>query len=188
VQKKHFIGLAVGLLFLSMVGSAHATLIGDLVTAQHYFPDISSSYGSMDQAIVAEGTSDLMYPHGGIWYNVNVEADSIYVDYVGNATWTTASFNGLVVGSLDDSSGNALQGVSITTNLAWDASRLTFSDDTVSFNWNGLSFTSNSYFLAELDFGTSDNNAPVPEPATMVLLGTGLAGLAGTRMRRRKNV
>jgi hypothetical protein len=36
------------------------------------------------------------------------------------------------------------------------------------------------------DTGGGDGQAPVPEPTTMLLFGTGLAGLAGTRIRKKK--
>ncbi|MFW8602570.1 PEP-CTERM sorting domain-containing protein [Desulfobacterota bacterium M19] len=42
--------------------------------------------------------------------------------------------------------------------------------------WSGGSFDNLTY--------TSNSSAPVPEPATMLLMGTGLAGLAGLRRRR----
>jgi len=45
------------------------------------------------------------------------------------------------------------------------------------YNWSGMSFDNVTY--------SSNAAAPVPEPATMLLLGTGLIGLAGWRKRKK---
>lgn len=183
MKKTLLAGLAVSLMMLGMTGVAGATLVGDTVTAQHYFPDISIPYENLASAVVEIGTSDTMYPHGGYVYTVNVDAASIFVDFIYSARWATSLFNGLVVDSLNDSTLSSLQDVTIDTNMAgWDLSRLSFDTDTVNFNWNGLSFDDNTYFNASLDFG---GRQPVPEPATILLFGTGLAGVAATRRRKK---
>jgi hypothetical protein len=41
-------------------------------------------------------------------------------------------------------------------------------------------------FSGDVTGGTIRNVQPVPEPATMILLGFGLVGIVGTRLRKKK--
>ena len=182
-MKKSLMLLCAGFVLFGMVEIASATLIGDTVAIEHYY-DGSLLGGS--SVVVVDGSSDIVIPNQA--YEVNVEAYSILVDYIyeteGDIWWTeTLDFNGLVVSSLDDSTGAPLQAVTIDTNLVgWDMSRLSFLADAVYFDWQGIHFADDGlYFNATLDFG----EAPVPEPSTILLLGSGLAGLAFYRRKRK---
>lgn len=217
-----YIGIAICTASTMWMGTAHATLVGDTVTVGHYAPNSTTALQTPSSFTVEADATDIYtfynsYPFG---YRVNVEANSILVDfnYLSGAasTWDTESqscpigdyecslpfsFNGLGVSGLNDSSGNALQGVTVDTNMAgWDSTRLSFGSDYVQFDWKGLSFTSDiwtdgtpttlatpaTYFNATLDFGQAPITA-VPEPETYAMLLAGL-GLLGFMGQRRKNL
>lgn len=186
-------------------GVAHATLVGDTVTVGHYSEPMTF-IGDTPPATFAvqAGNADQYtwywsYPFA---YQVNVEAGSIHVDFsymIGtgqSATWTDSTFacgvggcsavpvnfNGLAVTDLNDSSGDPLQSVVVSTNMAgWDSSRLSFGGDYVRFDWKGLSFTQDTYLDATLTF--AQTAAPVPEPEIYAMIGLGL-GLLGWARRR----
>ena len=200
--------IALAMAFCLGAGTAEATLIGDDVTVIHYTaPDgslIQVGTSPLPTTVTADN-SDIVTAYGSYpWgYRVNVGADDILVDFAylfgASATWwdtyTTVEFNpetfnfdvtthpvdfnGLRVSDLDDSSGNALQGVTVDTNMAgWNTSMLSFGSDYAFFDWKGLSFNTATYFNATLEFrGATDvGSTSVPEPSTLLLIGSCLAG------------
>ncbi len=192
--------LGIAILIFGLSSAAQGTLVGDTVTIQHFFPTINNLYNPLGDTTVTEGDDDTAR-YSFLWfdvYTVNVEAQQILIDFSTIAVWASgdATFNGLVVGDLDDDSGNALSHATFSTNLAgWDDSRLLLGDDYIGFNFAGLSVTPNTYIDTNLFFpiearedrldqDISDPQLAVPEPATLFLFGSGLLGF-GFQARRK---
>ncbi|HOW36364.1 MAG TPA: PEP-CTERM sorting domain-containing protein [Candidatus Omnitrophota bacterium] len=170
-MKKIFTAFVVGIVMLCMVGAAQAGLLGDSISAAHYFPNLSTIDLNMGSQTVVAGTSDVFNYYS--YYSVNPEDTSILVDFLadGGYSWVDATFNGLVISNIDD----IITNVSIDTNLVgWDISRLSYDDHTLRANWQGLAFDSSKYFNFSLT--TVDHLPTVPEPASLSLLATGLLG------------
>ena len=189
--------------------------------------DTSPSTFAVQTGIADRYTFYNSYPWG---YQVNVEANSILLDFNylhgAVATWedrrtdtsftclggppctiteTTVlfDFNGLIVSDLDDSSGNPLQSVTVSTNMVgWDSSRLSFGGNFVRFDWKGLTTNSDlyewngvdnvltkpaTYFNATLDFGGTVAAVPEPETYAMMLAGLGLLGVVARRRKQKLN-
>ena len=154
--------------------AAAASLVGDSITATYYFPDLATVYGgytvtpnptfTVGSGVEATGSID------GNPGDFDFAANSFTLTLGSTVGFSTAAFNGWQF--VDNS--HAFGSVVSVTGI--DASRVTTAGNTLSINWNGVSFNNGDAIV--VNFGV------VPEPASWVLMVGGL-GLVGLSMRRR---
>jgi hypothetical protein len=174
---KQFVGFLIGMFLMLCIGTANATVIeiGDTLElgswGQQFNETGVGDYNKMEAFMVSSG--DFFEPTGFEDFNQSGWTGSLIDDDYILATGsnqTNMNFNIHFGGDQSD----PLEFVF----LAWLDDTLL---ESALASWNGSAWSFGTYQGNVYDL---DRSAPVPEPATMILFGLGLLGLAGVSRKK----
>nr|MBF0222431.1 PEP-CTERM sorting domain-containing protein [Desulfobulbaceae bacterium] len=191
MNKKLLVGMATGLFLVGMVGVASATPIQWTTAAGgngHWY-DVVVSPLSWENAKTTTETA------GEYLATITSSEEQTFVANL-LASYTTPGVGGFMIGGFQPvGSAENAGGWTWVTGEAWaytnwgggepnggTSEGYLYMDERSSWGWNDYTDAGGFYNPQ----GYISESAPVPEPATMLLFGTGLAGLAGTQLRRKK--
>ena len=192
MRKKLLAGLATGLFWTGMAAMANATVItfdeytnvdysGGEVTGVEWISD-GILFSTPDLELNIGYTTGSSPNSLGASVNSGDFDGSVYFEFIDYKYVTDLSFtifNTPFQASAYDVSGNLL-----TTLVS--GSDFTQYFDFSGYNVNSVQISGSEYAIDDVTFTELHNSNPVPEPTTMLLFSTGLAGLVGNRLRRKK--
>jgi opacity protein-like surface antigen len=161
--------VAAALIALAGASSAQAGLMGDQVGIRY----LGQNDTGVQSVLVGAGEEGNFF--GNQFFDFGDFSFSIRS--IGNycGIWTCSAVPvSLLLTDLDF--GQPLTGVVFSTSLT--GVNVSYGSDFVTFSWTEQSLSPETYLSARFDVGQA------PEPASLALMGLGLAGLAATRRRK----
>ena len=181
---KGMLGAVLGLmLVLTSLAPGQATLIGDTVTCSTSGLGLGNFQCNPTNAVVTDPGSEFTLVFNDFLdsLDINIGAETIRIDVLATIINLSRELNPLSLSDLDWVNGppSSIVGFSFNTTIpGLNSERLSFTVDSFHINLERLDFREGEFLEINLDV------APIPEPSTVLLFGSGLAGLAVWRYRK----
>lgn len=178
IVKKLILGITASCSLVASPASA-ASFIGDTFEGTYRFPTLDNTTRDGGTQVV-DPSASFRFPTGNINPTATITASNVLVTFEGDGKYKDAEFSGILLRNISSSNIASFVLVSSTV-VGFDQSNLSFTSNSLMFDFADLRIKGTDQISADVTFLTSS----VPEPATWAMMVLGL-GAAGFAMRRRK--